>query len=128
MNRWAAALIGILVIVGPGALYSFSLFSAPLIASFHWSTAATTTAFGLANFFLGVGAFIGGRWQDRVGPRLVGITGCALWGIGNMLTRVAATLLFAAALEVWVVAAAPVRTRTATKARTMFFISGPLIL
>ena len=92
MNRWAAALIGILVIVGPGALYSFSLFSAPLIASFHWSTAATTTAFGLANFFLGVGAFIGGRWQDRVGPRLVGITGCALWGVGNMLTGLTAPM------------------------------------
>jgi MFS family permease len=86
MNRWAAAIIGILVIIGPGALYSFTLFSGPLVASFHWSLAQTTTAFGLANFTLGVGAFIGGRWQDRVGPRLVGITGCILWGAGNMLT------------------------------------------
>jgi len=99
MNRWATAVVGILVMVGPGALYSFSLFSQPLIASFHWSLVNTTTAFALANFFLGVGAFVGGRWQDRVGPRLVAITGCLLWGIGNMLTGLTASMGYGA---VWV--------------------------
>jgi MFS family permease len=92
VNRWSAALIGILVIIGPGALYSFSLFSAPLVASFHWSSGEVTTAFGLANFFLGVGAFVGGRWQDRVGPRVVAIVGSVLWGAGNMLTGLTAPM------------------------------------
>ena len=68
-----------------GTAYSWSLFTRPLIAGFHWSNTVTTWAFALAIFFLGVGAVIGGRWQDRVGPRMVTITGVMLWGIGNLL-------------------------------------------
>jgi hypothetical protein len=43
-------------------------------------------------------------------------------GTGSMLVRVATTLFWVEAEEVCVVAAAPVRTRIATKARTMFFM------
>ena len=42
-------------------------------------------------------------------------------GTGSMLTLAAVTLSLVEAEEVWVVATAPVRTRTATKARTIFF-------
>ena len=55
-------------------------------------------------------------------PQALGSFGAQL-GIGNMLTRLAVTLLLAAALEVCVVATAPVRTSTATNVRTMCFIS-----
>jgi hypothetical protein len=43
-------------------------------------------------------------------------------GTGSMLVRVATTLFWAEAEEVCVVATAPVRTRTATKMRTMLFM------
>jgi hypothetical protein len=43
-----------------------------------------------------------------------------------MLVRAAVTLFCVEAEEVWVVAATPVRTRTTTKARTIFFMVGPL--
>jgi hypothetical protein len=39
-----------------------------------------------------------------------------------MLVRAAVTLFWVEAEEVWVVAAAPVRTRTATIARTIIFM------
>lgn len=68
-----------------GTVYSWSLFTNPLIASFGWSTQQTTLTFELAIFFLGVGAVIGGRWQDRVGPRTVTIVGAILWGLGVLL-------------------------------------------
>jgi hypothetical protein len=46
-------------------------------------------------------------------------------GTGNMLVRAIFTLLaLVEAEEVWVVAAAPVTTRTRTKARTMCFMEG----
>ena len=48
----------------------------------------TSLVFGIAIFFLGLGAVIGGRWQDRVGPRKVTITGVVLWGIGNLLAGI----------------------------------------
>jgi len=43
-------------------------------------------------------------------------------GTGSMLTLAAVTLFWVEAEEVWVEATAPVRTRTTTKARMIFFM------
>src|SRR3989475_10121040 len=48
------------------------------------STTVTWT-FALAIFSLGTGAVVGGRWQDKVGPRKVALTGVLLWSLGNFL-------------------------------------------
>lgn len=84
-NRWAIAVAGTVAMICLGTVYSWSLFTQPLIAAFGWSNTTTTWAFALAIFFLGVGAIIGGRWQDRRGPRPVAITGVILWGVANIL-------------------------------------------
>ncbi len=84
-NRWMIAAAGMGVMMTLGTIYSWSLFTQPLIASFGWSNATTTWTFALAIFSLGLGALVGGRWQDRVGPRVVALTGVALWGGGNLL-------------------------------------------
>ncbi len=84
-NRWLIALAGVVTMACLGTVYSWSLFTQPLIAAFRWSNTVTTWTFALAIFFLGVGAIIGGRWQDRAGPRPVTVTGAVLWGIGNIL-------------------------------------------
>lgn len=84
-NRWVVAIAGVVVMMSLGTVYSWSLFTQPLIASFGWNAQQTAVAFELAIFFLGVGAVVGGRWQDRVGPRTVIVTGAVLWGIGVML-------------------------------------------
>jgi OFA family oxalate/formate antiporter-like MFS transporter len=68
-NRWVIALAGTISMMCLGAIYSWSIFTQPLIASFGWSNTTTTWAFAFAIFFLGVGAVVGGRWQDRAGPR-----------------------------------------------------------
>jgi len=87
-NRWAIAFAGVIVMICLGTVYSWSIFTRPLIATQHWSNTTTTWAFALAIFFLGVGAVIGGRWQDRSGPRIVTITGAVLWGLGNVLAGI----------------------------------------
>jgi len=84
-NRWVIALAGTVVMVCLGTVYSWSIFTQPLVAAFHWSNTTVTWTFAFAIFFLGVGAVIGGRWQDRSGPRVVAITGVILWGLGNIL-------------------------------------------
>jgi MFS family permease len=71
-----------------GTVYAWSNFTQPLIASFGWSSTQASLVFGIAIFALGIGAVIGGRWQDQVGPRTVTITGIVLWGIGNLLAAV----------------------------------------
>ncbi|MFM0069090.1 OFA family MFS transporter [Paraburkholderia aspalathi] len=68
-----------------GTLYSWSLISQALIDGFGWPHTQATAAFSWAVFFVGVGALAGGRWQDKAGPRIVTLTGVALWGTGNML-------------------------------------------
>ncbi len=90
-NRWAIAFAGVIVMICLGTVYSWSIFTRPLIATQHWSNTTTTWAFALAIFFLGVGAVIGGRWQDRAGPRVVTITGAILWGLGNLLAGLGTT-------------------------------------
>jgi MFS family permease len=87
-NRWLIAIAGTIVMICLGTVYSWSIFTRPLIATHHWSNTQTTWIFALAIFFLGVGAVIGGRWQDRVGPRIVTVTGVVLWGIGNLIAGI----------------------------------------
>jgi MFS family permease len=84
-NRWLIAAAGTVAMACLGTVYSWSLFTQPLVAAFGWSNATTTWSFALCIFFLGVGAIVGGRWQDRRGPRVVAVTGVLLWGAGNVL-------------------------------------------
>jgi MFS transporter, OFA family, oxalate/formate antiporter len=84
-NRWGIALAGVVVMLCIGTVYSWSLFTNSFVAGMGMSTQDATLAFELAIFFLGVGAVIGGRWQDSVGPRTVTIVGILLWGIGVAL-------------------------------------------
>jgi MFS family permease len=92
-NRWVIAVAGTIAMACLGTVYSWSLFTQPLIAAFGWSNSTTTGAFALCIFFLGVGAIVGGRWQDRRGPRAVAVTGVLLWGAGNVLAGVGTATL-----------------------------------
>ena len=58
-------------------------------------------------------------------PHAFGSSGAQL-GMGSMLVLAATTLFWVLAEEVWVVATAPVRTRTATKVRIIIFMWAPL--
>lgn len=84
-SRWITAASGIVVMMTLGTIYSWSLFTQPLTAGFGWSNMTTTWTFALAIFSLSLGAMVGGRWQDRVGPRKVAFTGVMLWALGNCL-------------------------------------------
>ena len=84
--RWTVAIAGAVVMLTTGTVYSWAIFTQPLLVAFHWDVTVTTTAFSIANFALAaVGALIGGFWQDQVGPRRVALTGVTFWGMGNLL-------------------------------------------
>ena len=85
-NRWVIAIAGTVVMVTIGCLYSWGLFTQPLLVAYGWNLRTTTWAYAIANFSLAaVGAVIGGFWQDQAGPRKVAMVGVALWGLGNVL-------------------------------------------
>ncbi len=87
MNRKnLVPLLATLIMLGPGSVYGFSLFSAPFEAAFGWKSSQVTWVFALAIFFLGIGAVIGGALTDRFGSRFVAWAGTLLWAIGNIVT------------------------------------------
>src|SRR5882672_10129662 len=84
-NRWAIAVAGVLLQVALGAVYAWSVFRAPLTQEFGWSISEVTLTFTISIFVLGIAAFCGGLWLNRVGPRVVAITGGFLYGLGVFL-------------------------------------------
>jgi OFA family oxalate/formate antiporter-like MFS transporter len=85
-NRWTVATAGTVVMLTIGCIYSWAIFTQPLLVAYGWDLRTTTWAYSIANFSLAaVGAVIGGFWQDKAGPRKVAMVGVALWGCGNVL-------------------------------------------
>jgi OFA family oxalate/formate antiporter-like MFS transporter len=84
-NRWGIAVAGVLLQVALGAVYAWSVFRAPLTKQFGWSISEVTLTFTISIFVLGIAAFFGGLWLNRVGPRVVALTGGVLYGAGVFL-------------------------------------------
>jgi OFA family oxalate/formate antiporter-like MFS transporter len=84
-NRWSIALAGVCIQLALGAVYAWSVFRAPLAQQFGWSIAEVTLTFTISIFVLGIAAFFGGLWLNRQGPRVVAVTGGALYGLGVFL-------------------------------------------
>src|ERR1022692_4731243 len=84
-NRWVIALAGIFLQIALGAVYAWSVFRTPLAKQFGWSISEVTLTFTISIFVLGVSAFFGGLWLNRQGPRIVAMTGGALYGLGVFL-------------------------------------------
>jgi OFA family oxalate/formate antiporter-like MFS transporter len=84
-NRWSIAIAGVLLQVALGAVYAWSVFRAPLTKQFGWSISEVTLTFTICIFVLGIAAFFGGLWLNRVGPRVVALTGGFLYGLGVFL-------------------------------------------
>src|SRR3984893_9588181 len=85
-NRWMIAIAGAMVMLTIGTIYSWAIFTQPLLVAYRWDLTVTTWAYAIANFCLAaIGAVICGLWQDKVGPRPVAMAGVTLWGCGNVL-------------------------------------------
>src|SRR3954464_15847810 len=84
-GRWGLVVAAVLVQLALGAVYAWSVFNKPLQAEFGWSKAQAVLPFQTAIGFIFIGTLIGGRIQDRRGPRIVALTGGVLYSIGIML-------------------------------------------
>jgi MFS transporter, OFA family, oxalate/formate antiporter len=84
-NRWVIATAGVFFQIALGAVYAWSVFRVPLTKQFGWSISEITLTFTISIFVLGFAAFFGGLWLNRKGPRIVALTGGALYGVGVFL-------------------------------------------
>ncbi|HWY51764.1 MAG TPA: OFA family MFS transporter [Chthoniobacterales bacterium] len=91
-NRWLIAIAGILLQIALGAVYAWSVFRVPLSKQFGWSISEVTLTFTISIFVLGFAAFFGGLWLNRKGPRIVALSGGALYGLGVFLASFAHSL------------------------------------
>lgn len=93
-RRWGIAFAGILMQVALGAVYAWSVFKVPLMKQFHWSSPEVTLTFTICILVLGVSSFFGGLWLNRIGPRVVALTGGFLYGLGVFLASFSADKLW----------------------------------
>jgi MFS transporter, OFA family, oxalate/formate antiporter len=85
-NRMIFPVLGILMNLCMGNLYAWSVFRIPLQKAYGWTAAEATVPFQLSIAFFAIAMVIAGRWQDKAGPRKVGMIGGALVGAGFILS------------------------------------------
>ena len=78
--------------IAGGTMYSYGVFFKPLLAEFGWTRAVTSSAPSLRHFVFGVLGVLGGRLNDRFGPRVV-VTACGIFlGAGYLLMTQISTI------------------------------------
>lgn len=90
-NRWLICIAAILVQLALGGVYAWSVFSKAMRSSdaFGWSPDQAALPFTVCIGMIFLGAFLGGRIQDRRGPRVVALTGGVIYSIGVILASFA---------------------------------------
>ena len=85
MNRWWPVVGGVLMNLGLGSLYAWSVFVLPLEREFVWTRAHTSWVFTIAIVCFAVSFVFAGRLQDVKGPRIPAAIGSVLVGAGFLL-------------------------------------------
>ncbi|WP_170948193.1 OFA family MFS transporter [Paenibacillus sp. 7516] len=86
MNRWLIVLGTIIVQMGLGTIYTWSLFNQPLSDRFGWDVSSVAITFSITSFALAFATLFAGRLQERWGlQRLIRVAGIVL-GLGLVLS------------------------------------------
>jgi MFS transporter, OFA family, oxalate/formate antiporter len=89
MNRWTVAVAAMVMQLGFGSLYAWSVFRQPLSAYYSASVTGVNVAFFIAIFVFGISTLAAGFLLRHVGPRFVGVAGGVLFGTGVFLSAFA---------------------------------------
>ena len=90
-NRWLLVAAALLLQFSIGAVYAWSVFSKALkeASAFELSSVEAALPFEVTIGMIFIGTYIGGRIQDRRGPRLVAMVGGVIYGIGVVVAGLA---------------------------------------
>jgi len=88
-NRWFIVVGAILVQLCLGAVYAWSVFRDPIRDLLGVKLAQAQLPFSFVLVFFALATVLGGKLQDRLGPRVVAIVGGALLGVGMIIASMA---------------------------------------
>jgi OFA family oxalate/formate antiporter-like MFS transporter len=91
-NRWWVVFGAVLIQICLGAIYAWSVFRIPLQGILNISPTQASWPFSTVLIFFALATILGGRWQDKSGPRLVAIVGGVLLGLGLIGASYASSL------------------------------------
>ncbi|MFZ1947119.1 MAG: MFS transporter, partial [bacterium] len=84
-NRWWIVFAAVIIQLCLGAIYAWSVFRIPLQDQLGISATRASLPFSIVLIFFALATVLGGRLQDKMGPRRVAILGGVLLAIGMML-------------------------------------------
>ncbi|GAB3445618.1 OFA family MFS transporter [Insolitispirillum peregrinum] len=95
-NRWLVPPASVAIHLCIGSVYAWSIFNPALTkelgvvasSSADWSLTSVVWIFSVAIVFLGLSAAFGGKWLEKVGPRMVGFVAACCWGGGFVIGSV----------------------------------------
>lgn len=82
VNRWLIILGTIIVQMGLGTIYTWSLFNQPLADKFGWELSSVSITFSITSFALAFATLFAGKIQDRIGIRRLTMISGAVLGAG----------------------------------------------
>ena len=89
MNRWAVAVASVIMMAGLGSFNAWSVFRQPLSEFYGANITDVNTAFFVSSLVFGLVASGSALLVGRVGPRVVGVSGAILYGLGVFLSSFA---------------------------------------
>src|SRR5690606_29771934 len=99
-NRWMVPPAALAVHLCIGQAYAFSVFNGPLSKAIgidssapdDWKLTTIGWIFSLAIFFLGLAAAFGGKWLEKVGPRVTMFVAACCFGGGFIVSAIGVQL------------------------------------
>ncbi|HCX64699.1 MAG TPA: MFS transporter [Eubacteriaceae bacterium] len=88
-KRWLYVLLGIIIMMCLGTVYSYSIFRLPIEEVFQVGTAQSGMPYMAALAFYAVFMFLAGKHIDRFDPRIIMAAGGLIVGLGWMLSAYA---------------------------------------
>jgi len=90
-GRWGLVAAALLLQFSIGAVYAWSVFSKALqnASAFHLTKVEAALPFEVTIGMIFVGTYVGGRIQDRRGPRIVALAGGVIYAVGILVASLA---------------------------------------
>lgn len=92
VNRLLIVLGTVIMQMGLGTIYTWSLFNSPLVDKFGWELSSVSITFSITSFALAFSTLFAGKIQEKIGLRKLTAAAGILLGIGLILSSQASSL------------------------------------